>query len=95
MSTIRAYSNSNIDIELAEHELWILSNKQKGKQANFSGRNLSGMTIEKRNLRDAQFINSILIGCTFKNSDLTNANFTNANLTNTNFEERLNTQADA
>ncbi|AIZ80156.1 pentapeptide repeat-containing protein [Actinobacillus pleuropneumoniae] len=87
MSTIRAYSNSNIDIELAEHELWILSNKQKGKQANFSGRNLSGMTIEKRNLRDAQFINSILIGCTFKNSDLTNANFTNANLTNTNFEE--------
>lgn len=79
------YLVKTIEDELKDHELWLKSNGQRGKRADFSGRTLSGVVFTGKNLRGALFINSVLKGCRFVGTDLTGAWFSRAVITGCTF----------
>lgn len=90
-----AIKDEKLNEILEQHEIWVQSNKEQGKQAKFSGYTLANKIISNKDLSEANFYGAALFNTTFKNTKLENtdfkdtkainANFFDCNLTNANF----------
>lgn len=56
------------------------------ERANFSNRDLSGVSFQQSIIRDAKFIGTKLVGTSFFDADLANSDFTGADMTQANLE---------
>ena len=65
---------------LADHQLWLDSNRRKKQKACFANKNLSGMDLSNTNLRHADFSACDLSNCNLTGSDLHAAKLSGANL---------------
>ena len=70
---------------LESHVLW-LEGSDKGKRADFSGRNLSNKDFSGRDLCDSDFRLAILDNCNFETCKLFSANFRAASMENVNLK---------
>jgi hypothetical protein len=71
---------------VAQHALWIAASDQaRGKQAVFTGMNVSGHDFTSDDLSRADFTGANCSACTFTSATCTDANFTGANLVHANF----------
>ena len=65
---------------LADHHLWLESQKKEGKQANLSGWDLSGLCLAERDLREINFEGVDLAKANLSWTKLDGANLSGANL---------------
>lgn len=65
---------------LAGHDVWIRTDGQKGRRADFSGSNLMGVSLRKANLSAALFDGCVLVGPDLTDALLLGASFKGANL---------------
>lgn len=71
----KQFTDEELKQILAEHQLWLDSGREQGKQADFSGKNLDQTNLSGVNLQEA-----ILIEASFFAANLERANFTKAQL---------------
>ena len=69
-----------IQAVLEEHRLWLDSNREKGKRADFSGKNLQEAHLVDENLRMANLFGANLEGANLEGANLFGANLEGANL---------------
>ncbi len=69
-----------IQAVLEEHRLWLDSNREKGKRADFSGKNLQEAHLVDENLRMANLFGANLEGANLEGANLFGANLYGANL---------------
>ena len=79
-------NNMRIDREallsiLTDHQLWIKTDGQSGKQADLSGAILTGMSLIRADLRRANLRGANLRGADLRGADLSGADLTGADLT--------------
>lgn len=91
---------------LKDHQLWLSSGGKEGKQAVFTGYDLSGLDADyakagyivppfwKKRLSKIDLSNSNLSGLYFRGVDLVQANFCGANLRNAKFDQAILYKAD-
>ncbi len=75
-----------IQAVLEEHRLWLDSNREKGKRADFSGKNLQEAHLVDENLRMANLFGANLEGANLEGANLEGANLEGANLFGANLE---------
>jgi uncharacterized protein YjbI with pentapeptide repeats len=83
-------TKKKLDKILAEHALWLVSNRKKGKLADLEGWNLDKLNLESADLpfaklRSVSFRNTYLPGANFAHADLLKVNFSGAILNGTDF----------
>jgi hypothetical protein len=69
---------------LEDHELWLKTQFQKGKQANLRNTNLQGTDLRNANLRGTDLRNANLRGTDLRNANLGDANLRGTDLRNAN-----------
>jgi len=95
-------SRSEVKVIVAEHKKWLAG--VGGSRADFSGRDLQGMSFYEKNLREANFCgadccgvdfsSANLSGATLGSSNCTHADFSGSDLTGTDFHQATITGAD-
>ncbi len=83
-------TKEKLDKILAEHALWLVSNRKMGKLADLEGWNLDKLNLESADLpfaklRSVSFRNTYLPGANFAHADLLKVNFSGAILNGTDF----------
>lgn len=79
-------TQKELDIMLNDHQLWIDSDFKRGKRADFSERDVSGLVFSGHYLYMVKFVNANCEGTKFRRSNLIMTDFTNANCKEANFE---------
>ena len=65
---------------LADHKVWVASDKQNGKRANLNGEDLYNADLRGADLRGADLRNAVLYGANLSGAYLYGANLSGANL---------------
>jgi uncharacterized protein YjbI with pentapeptide repeats len=80
-------TQSQLDLAIKNHTLWISSNGKKGERLDLSGKDLSGLDFSGKGLRWTNLSEANLSKANLSYADLYNANLYKANLSNANLSK--------
>jgi hypothetical protein len=83
--TYRTLTQEEVNIACAKHLLW-LYDQPDGVRADFSGCELYGLDLSRKNILNAVFADCIMRNCSFKETELCGSSFCKSQINNCDFE---------